>query len=86
MESLKTIGYQYITEQEADNARILCNTHYGIPKAGDDITTNWTLYNFAKLNSPSFWFIVWDETLTQVLGQPTEFDVTVESPFPPPNN
>jgi hypothetical protein len=68
-------GYQYITEQEADNARILCNTYYGIPKSPEDTTTNWTLYNFAELNSPPFWFIVWDETLTQVLGQPTEVEV-----------
>jgi hypothetical protein len=68
-------GYQYITEQEADNARILCNTYYGIPKSPDDETTNWTLYNFAELNFPQFWFIIWDESLTPVLGQPTEFEV-----------
>lgn len=75
-----TKGYQYITEQEADNARILCNTYYGIPKSADDVTQNWVLYNHAELNSPPFWFIIWNETLTQVLGQPTDFDVVFQSP------
>jgi len=73
-------GYQYITEQEADNARILCNTHYGIPKSVDDVTQNWVLYNHASLNNPEFWFIKWDETLTDVLGQPTDFDVVQQTP------
>jgi hypothetical protein len=73
-------GYQYITEQEADNAKILCNTHYGIPKSADDITQNWILYNYAELNSPPFWFIKWDETLTEVLGEPTEFEVIRQLP------
>jgi hypothetical protein len=78
-------GYQYITEQEADNARVLCNTYYGIPKSAEDETQNWVLPSEANLNLPIFWFINWDETLTQVLGQPTDFDVNFPDPVIPGN-
>lgn len=40
-------GYQYTTEQEAINARELCDTYYGIPVAPDDVTQNWVDYQFA---------------------------------------
>ena len=82
----KTItGYQYITEEEADNARLLCNQHYGIPKSAEDETQNWVLPNTAELNSPIFWFINWDESLTPVLGQPTDFDINFPGPIIPGN-
>jgi hypothetical protein len=74
-------GYQYITEQEAINARELCDTYYGIPVAPDDVTQNWVDYQFAELNTPQFYYIVFDESLTPVLGQPTTFDVEFP-PFP----
>ena len=80
MESIN--GYQYITEQEAINACKLCNTYYGIPVNPDDVTQNWVEYQFAELNTPQFWYIVFDESLTPVLGTPTEFEV-VYPPFPP---
>jgi hypothetical protein len=74
-------GYQYITEQEAINAREACDTYYGIPVAPDDVTQNWVDYNFAELNTPKFWYITYDDSLLPVLGQPTEFEV-VTPPFP----
>ena len=74
-------GYQYITEQEAINAREACNAYYGIPNAPDDVTQNWVDYNFAELNEPQFWYIVFDESLSAILGTPTEFEV-VTPPFP----
>jgi hypothetical protein len=74
-------GYQYITEQEAINARELCDAYYGIPVAPDDITQNWVDYQFAELNTPQFWYIVFDESLAPILGTPTEF-VVVTPPFP----
>lgn len=80
MSSIK--GYQYITEQEAINARELCDAYYGIPVTPDDVTQNWVDYQFAELNTPQFWYIVFDESLTPVLGTPTEFEV-VTPPFPP---
>lgn len=75
-------GYKYTTEQEAINARELCDAYYGIPVAPDDVTQNWVDYQFAELNTPQFWYIVFDESLTPVLGTPSEFEV-VTPPFPP---
>ena len=77
-------GYQYNTEQEAINAREACDTYYGIPVAPDDVTQNWVDYQFAELNTPQFWYIVFDESLLVVLGTPSEFEV-VTPPFPPTN-
>lgn len=74
-------GYQYNTEQEAIDARQACNNYYGIPVHPDDVTQNWVEYQFAELNDPQFWYIVFDESLTPVLGEPTEFEV-VQPPFP----
>lgn len=75
-------GYKYNTEQEGINASEACNAYYGIPVAPDDITQNWVEYSFANLNIPPFWYIIFDETLIPVLGQPIEFEV-IEPPFPP---
>lgn len=74
-------GYQYFTEQEAINAREACDAYYGIPVSPDDVTQNWCDYQFAELNNPQFWYIVFDESLTPILGQPTEFEVIQPSPF-----
>ena len=74
-------GYQYNNEQEAINARKTCDNFYGIPVAPDDITQNWVEYQFAELNTPQFWYIVFDETLLPVFGNPTEFEV-ITPPFP----
>jgi hypothetical protein len=79
MASIK--GYPYISEQEAINARELCDDYYGIPVAPDDVTQNWVDYQFAELNTPQFWYIVFDESLTPILGTPSEFEV-VTPPFP----
>ena len=78
---LSTNGYQYPTEQEAINARELCDAYYGIPVTPDDVTQNWVDYQFAELNTPQFWYIVFDESLLPVLGEPSEFQV-VTPPFP----
>ena len=75
-------GYQYNTEQEAINAREACDAYYGIPVTPDDVTQNWVDYQFAELNDPQFWYIVFDESLTPILGTPTEFEV-VTPPFLP---
>ena len=68
-------GYKYNTEQEAISAREACDAYYGIPVAPDDVTQNWVDYRFAGLNTPPFWYIIFDESLLPVLGQPTEFEV-----------
>jgi len=74
-------GYQYNTEQEAINAREACDAYYGIPVAPNDVTQNWVDYQFASLNDPQFWYIIFDESLLPILGMPTEFEV-VTPPFP----
>lgn len=74
-------GYKYTTENEAKAAQKSCNDYYGIPKNETDITKNWVNYEFAELNSPQFWYIVYDESIEIVLGQPINFEVI--EPFPP---
>jgi hypothetical protein len=74
-------GYQYNTEQQAINAREKIDAFYHIPVSPDDVTQNWVDYQFAELNTPQFWYIAFDESLTPILGTPTEFEV-ITPPFP----
>lgn len=80
---MKITGYKYTTEQDAINAREACDTYYGIPVSPEDVTQNWTDYQTADLDTPVFWYIRFDDSLKPVLGNPTEFDVTEPSLFPP---
>ena len=77
-------GYQYTTEQEAINARELCDAYFGIPVTPEDVTQNWVDYQFAELNTPQFWYIVYNDSLLPILGIPIEFEV-VTAPFPSTN-
>jgi hypothetical protein len=70
-------GYKYTTEQEAINAREACDTYYGIPVSPDDVTQNWVEYQTADLDTPIFYYITFDESLKVVLGNPTDFEVTI---------
>jgi len=79
MESIK--GYKFTTEQDAINAREACDAYYGIPVSLDDVTQNWVDYLFAELNTPQFWYIIYDQSLEVVLGQPVTFSIEVP-PFP----
>lgn len=73
-------GYKYTTEQSAIDAREECDVYYGIPVSPDDVTQNWVEYQYAELNSPKFWYIVYDDSLLPVLGEPIEFQVITNSP------
>jgi hypothetical protein len=73
-------GYKYTTESEAQAAQKACNDYYGIPVSPDDVTQNWVEYQLAELNEPTFWYIVYDESLQVVLGKPTEFEVITPPP------
>jgi hypothetical protein len=66
-------GYIFTTEQEAIDSRTLCNAHYNIPIPGGE-TLNWCDYQFSELDN--FYYIVYDESLREVLGEPIEFTVT----------
>jgi hypothetical protein len=70
-------GYKYNTEQEAIQAREACDTYYGIPVSPDDVTQNWVEYETASLDTPIFYYITFDESLKVVLGNPTDFEVTI---------
>jgi hypothetical protein len=69
------IGYKYNIEQDAITARQQCDAYYGIPASPDDVTQHWVDYQCAELNTPPFWYIIFDESLTPILGTPTEFEV-----------
>ena len=69
-------GYKFNTEQEAKDACHQCDIYYGIPNGqSDEVTQKWVDYQFAQLNTPQFYYIVWNDTLNVVLGEPTEFEV-----------
>jgi hypothetical protein len=68
-------GYIFTTEPEAIAAQSACDTYYGIPVHPDDVTQHWCGYNFAELNDPQFWYIIYHESLLPVLGEPTDFEV-----------
>jgi hypothetical protein len=74
-------GYQYNTELEAINAREMIDQFKGIPISQNDVTQNWVDYQFAELNTPQFWYIVYDASLLPILGTATTFEV-VPPPFP----
>jgi len=71
-------GYKYTNEQEAISARKQCADYYGLPVAPDDVTQYWVDYETAELDTPIFWYIVFDESIRVVLGEPSEFEVTTE--------
>jgi len=71
-------GYKYLTEAEAIDARSQCADFYGLPKTPEDETIYWVNYNEADLNTPIFWYIAFDESIEQILGEPTTFDVIIE--------
>jgi hypothetical protein len=75
---MEIIGYKYTNEQDSINAKELCNAYYGIPIAPDDVTQNWVDYQTATLDTPIFYYIVFDESLRVVLGQPITFEVITE--------
>ena len=74
-------GYKYTNEQEAIDARKACADYYGLPVNPDDVTQYWVDYETAELDNPIFWYIVFDESIRVILGQPTTFEVTTPPPF-----
>jgi hypothetical protein len=71
-------GYKYATEQEAIDARKACADYYGLPVSPEDVTQYWVDYNEASLDTPIFWYIIFDESIREILGEPTDFKVTTE--------
>ena len=75
---MEITGYKYTNEQEAIDARKQCADYYGLPKTPDDVTQYWVDYETAELDTPIFWYIVFDESIRAILGEPTQFEVTQE--------
>lgn len=75
---MEILGYKYATEQDAIESRKECADFYGLPKTPQDETIYWVDYNKAELNSPVFWYISFDESIEQILGEPTTFDVILD--------
>jgi hypothetical protein len=75
---MEVTGYKYTNEQDAINARKACADYYGLPVSPEDVTQYWVDYQTAELDTPVFWYIVFDESIEQILGEPTEFEVTTE--------
>ena len=78
---MKITGYKYTTEQEAQMATKACSDYYGIPVSPSDVTQHWVNYQTAIFDSPKFWYIIYDDSLRVVLGNPIEFEVS-EPPEP----
>ena len=64
-------GYKYITEQEAIDARKACADYYGLPVTPEDVTQYWVDYQTAD----DFFYIIFDESILPILGEPTEFEI-----------
>lgn len=71
-------GYKYTNEQDAIDARKQCADYYGLPVAPDDVTQYWVDYETAELDNPIFWYIVFDQSIEMILGESTEFEVTIK--------
>lgn len=75
---MEITGYKYTNEQEAIDARKACADYYGLPVTPEDVTKYWVDYETAELDTPIFWYIVFDESIRVILGEPTQFEVTTE--------
>lgn len=67
------LGYTYITEQQAIDARTSCATYKGLPNPSGD-TLYWVNYNLAEVEG--YYYIIYVDGLEDVLGSPSEFTVT----------
>ena len=72
-------GYKYTVEQDAIDARKKCADYYGLPTSPENVTKYWVNYAEAINNTPTFWYIIFDESVRELLGEPTNFDVIFET-------
>ena len=75
---MEILGYKYTNEQEAINSRKQCADYYGLPVTPQDTTKYWVDYETANFDTPIFWYIIFDESIREILGEPTTFEVTQE--------
>lgn len=68
-------GYTYTDENDAVNAVEMVNAYYNIPANPGDVTQTWVAYNYDPKN---FYYILFDESLVPILGEPIEFEISEE--------
>jgi len=71
-EPVTVSGYVYTTELQAEIAVQQAADFYNYP--------GWTQFWVAGYNDPIFWFILSDESLVPVLGQPITFEYLQMTP------
>jgi len=67
-------GYKFTTEESAQTARKQAADYKGYPKPGGQ-TLYWVDYTYSELDN--FYYIRYVDGLEVVLGDPTDFEVTV---------
>jgi hypothetical protein len=70
-------GYQYTTETQAIAARDQVDAHYNFVKVPEGITAHYVQY-YEKLDEEGhvdFYFILHFSGLTEVLGEPVNFEL-----------
>ena len=68
------LGYKYTTEESVLDDVQEIDAYFGYPKE-NTTTQHWVDYQYSSLDE--FYYIIYDESLFDVLGEPIEFDVTV---------
>lgn len=71
------IGYKYITEQDAIDARKLCADYYGLPTSPDNVTIYYVDYQVSIFDVPVFWYIEYYPGTELVLGDPYEIEILI---------
>ncbi|WP_445714080.1 hypothetical protein [Flavobacterium sp.] len=69
------LGYIFNTEEEAKTARKQCADFYGLPKTENDVTKYWVDFQYSILDN--FWFIKFDDSIREILGDPQEITITI---------
>jgi hypothetical protein len=67
-------GYNYNTEEDAILARKKCADFYGLPKTESNITKYWVDFQYSELDN--FWYIIFDESIREILGEPITIEIT----------
>jgi hypothetical protein len=69
--------YKFETEQDAINAKQSCDSYYGYPKEGC-VTSSWVDYSYYETDN--IYYIVFNDTLTPILGEPIEYEILPAQP------
>jgi hypothetical protein len=73
-------GYKYQTETEAEHARQLAADYYALPISTVSTTVYYVDYEYSELDD--FYYIIWVDGCTEVLGEPIEFEIKNALHFP----